>query len=93
MPDRREGSTHSTREASAVYWAYPGRIKYPTLMSCLMLVFPVCTLCLDNADCDGWVMSAIWRMVAFQKTSSTVSWHLGGEQLTALTYDVSALDI
>ena len=28
----------------------------------------------DNPDCDGWVMSAVWRMVAFQKTSSTVSW-------------------
>ena len=25
------------------------------------------SLCLDNADCDGWVMSVIWRMVAFQK--------------------------
>ena len=42
-------------------------------MSCLVLVFPVCTLCLDNADCDGWVMSAVWRMVALQKTSSMVS--------------------
>ena len=29
----------------------------------------LCTLYLDNADCDGWVMSVVWRMVAFQKTS------------------------
>ena len=32
---------------------------------------------MDNADCDGWVMSAVWRMVVFQKTSSTVSWYWG----------------
>ena len=55
-------------------------------MSCLVLVFPVCTLCLDNAECDGWIMSAVWRMVAFQNTSSTVSWHRGGDQPAALTY-------
>ena len=36
-------------------------------MSYIVLAFPVCTLCLDNADGDGWVMSAAWRMVAFQK--------------------------
>ena len=46
-------------------------------MSCLVLVFPLCTPCSDSADCVGWVVSAIWRMVAFQKTSSTVSWHWG----------------
>ena len=28
----------------------------------------MCKLYIDNADCDGWVMSAVWRMVAFQKT-------------------------
>ena len=31
-------------------------------MSCLVLVVPVCILCLDNADCDYCVMSAVWRM-------------------------------
>ena len=25
-----------------------------------------CTLCLDNADCDGLVMSTVWRMVALK---------------------------
>ena len=56
-------------------------------MSCLVLVFPVCTLCLDKADCDGWVMSAVWRMVALQKTSSTVSWLWAEEPHAALTCD------
>ena len=32
-------------------------------MACLVLVFLVCKLCLDNADYDGWVMPAVWRMV------------------------------
>ena len=31
-------------------------------MSCIVLVFPVCTLSLDNADCDGWVIIAVWRI-------------------------------
>ena len=75
MPGRREGWTHSTWEDSAVSWEYPGTTKLPTLMSCLVLAFPVYTLCLDNADCDGWVMSAVWMMVAFQKTSSMVRWN------------------
>ena len=43
---------------------------------------------LGNADCDGWVMSAVWRMVAFQKTSSTVSWLRRGEPPAALTCDI-----
>ena len=38
-PGRREGSTHSTREASIVSLEYPGKIKYPTMMFCLVLVF------------------------------------------------------
>ena len=57
------------------------------LMSCLVLVFPLCTPCSDNADCDGWVMSAVWRMVAVQKTSSTVSWLWAEEPQAALTCD------
>ena len=57
-------------------------------MSCLVLVFPLCTLCIDNADCDGWVMSVVWRMIAFQKTSSTGSWLWGGEPPAALTCDI-----
>ena len=57
-------------------------------MSCFVFVFPVCTLCIDNADCDGWVLSALWRMVAFRKTSSMASWRWGGEQPAALTYDI-----
>ena len=40
--------------------------------------------CLDNAYCDGWVMSAILRMVASLNTSSTVSWHWGGEPPAAM---------
>ena len=44
---------------------------------------------LRNADCDGWIVSAIWRMVAFQKTSSTVSWLWGGEPPAALTCDIN----
>ena len=48
----------------------------------------LCTLSLANADGYGWVMSAVWRMVAFQKTSSTVSWHWGGDQPAALTCDI-----
>ena len=52
------------------------------------LVFPVCTLCLDNADCDGRVISVVWRMVAFQKTSTTVSCHGEGEPPVALTCDI-----
>ena len=28
-----------------------------------------------TVGCDGWVMSVVWRMVAFQKTSSMESWH------------------
>ena len=45
------------------------------------------TLLIYNADCDDWVMSAVWRMVAFQKTSSTMSW-LWGEPPAALTCDI-----
>ena len=41
-----------------------------------------------NADCDGWVMSVVWRMVAFQKTSSTGSWLWGGEPPATLTCDI-----
>ena len=62
--------------------------KEPTLMSCLVLVSPVCTLYLDNGDGDGWDMSVVWRMVAFQKTSSTGSWLWGGEPPAALTCDI-----
>ena len=36
---------------------------------------PSMSLCLDNADCEGWVMSAVWMMVAFRNTSSMVNWH------------------
>ena len=25
-------------------------------MSCLVLVFPVCTLCIESADCESWVI-------------------------------------
>ena len=57
-------------------------------MSCLVPVFPLWTPCSDNADYVGWVMFAVWRMVAYQKTSSTVSWHWGGEPLAALTCDI-----
>ena len=38
--------------------------------SLLKQYFVLSNLCSDNADCDGSVMSAVWRMVAFQKTSS-----------------------
>ena len=88
MPGRRVGSTYSTWEASAVSWAYPGWTKWLTLISCLVLVFPVCTLCLDNADCDGWVMSAVWMMVAFRNTSSMANWLWGGDKPANLTFDV-----
>ena len=44
---------------------------------------------LDNADCDGWVMSAVWMMVAFRNTSSMVNWHWGGEQPATLTFDIN----
>ena len=44
---------------------------------------------LRNAECDGWIMPAIWRMVAFQNTSSTVSWLWGGEPPAALTCDIN----
>ena len=47
---------------------------------------------LSNADCDGWV-SNVWRKVSFQKTSSTLSWHWGGEPPAALTCDIKAVDI
>ena len=57
-------------------------------MSCHVLVFPVCELCLDNADCDGWVMSVVLRKVAFRNTSSMVSWRWGGERPAAHTYDI-----
>ena len=59
------------------------------------------TLCLENADCDGWVMSAVWRTVAFQNTSSAVS-RLWGRRTTGrphLRYkdvcvrDMKAVDI
>ena len=43
---------------------------------------------LDNAYCDGWVMSVVWRMVAFQNTSSTGSWLWGSEPPAALTCDI-----
>ena len=43
---------------------------------------------LDNADNDGWVMSAVWIMDAFRKTSSMVNWHWGGEQPVILTFDI-----
>ena len=49
-------------------------------------------LCLDNADYDSRVMSAVWRVVAFQKTSSTVSWLWEGEQPAALTCDIKMSD-
>ena len=44
----------------------------------------VCALRLDNTDCDGWVMSAVWRMVAWQDILHykviylSMSWHWGG---------------
>ena len=84
--ERRLNTFHlrSIRRILVISW----QDKVPTLMSCLVLVFPLCTPCSDNADCVGWVMSAVWRMVAFQKTSSTVSWHWGGEPPAALTCDI-----
>ena len=30
-------------------------------MYCVCL--PVCSRCSDNADCDGWVMTTVWRIV------------------------------
>ena len=47
----RRLKTFHLRIISAVFWAYPGNIKDPPLMSCLDLVFPLRVLCLDNADC------------------------------------------
>ena len=38
-------------------------------------LFPLCTLCLDNAGCDGLVISTVWRMVASQTTSYFLSGH------------------
>ena len=69
--ERRLNSFHlrSIRHILGISW----QDKVSTVMSCLVQVFPVCTLCSDNADCDDWVMSAVWRMIAFLKTSSTVS--------------------
>ena len=33
-------------------------------MSCIVLVSPVCIICLDNATYDCWVISAILEMAA-----------------------------
>ena len=69
---RRLNSFHlrSIRRILVISWQYKvtnadalSRAGLPT----------ICTPCSENAACDGWVMSAVWRMVAFQKTSSTVS--------------------
>ena len=86
MPCRREYPTTTTWEASVVSLAYPEKTKCPTLMPCLMLAFPICTLC---SDCDGWVMSTVWRMVASKKTSAWETRRLS----TSTLYPGSALQL
>ena len=78
----KEGTLQCLRYLHIAVWHryglhMSGKTTNLTLMSCIALVFPVCTLCLDNAHGDGWVMSVVWRMVASQKTSSMVSSHWG----------------
>ena len=55
--------------------SYPGQIMTRTTLSNADSMFcaslPVCTRCSDNADCDGWVMTTVWRVVTHKRQSGT----------------------
>ena len=54
MPVRRKGSTLSTLEAYDAYSASHGKIRWPTLTSCLTLASPPCTPCWDKLAALAW---------------------------------------
>ena len=64
ISDSRAYLTPSTWETSAITWPKRRKTEHPTPRFCLVLAFPVCTLCSGATDCVGCVMYTAWTMAA-----------------------------
>ena len=70
---RQDSYTQQLHEPPEKHPSYPGQImtrkkSNADSMYCASGRWRVLVSCSDNADCDGWVMTTIWRIVPQKKT-------------------------